>query len=191
MNPSVYTRPAKPLRLVVRDRQDHTGEVPTLAQPLEVHSSTECHVTPPDVASRMVDYLGEPGCVLEPSAGTGNLLRALQEAGYTDLLAIEREYSLMELLKISFEGRFLLNTDFLEYAASAGEKFPRIVMNPPFRGVRHHMKAALSLLAPGGVLVALVPITYTHEDAEQVEILSSDTFSSAKVNTQIVRFYHG
>ena len=189
---SVYQRPNKPKHLAVQRRGRVAERLPApLPEPVIVHSSTECHVTPPEVAESMVYYLGEPGRVLEPSAGTGNLVHALQEAGYTDILAIEREFSLMEVLKMSFEERFLLNTDFLEYAASTGETFPRILMNPPFRGVRHHMKAALSLLAPGGVLVALVPITYTHEDAEQVEVLGPDTFSSAKVNTQIVRFYHG
>ncbi len=64
-------------------------------------------------------------------------------------------------------------------------------MNPPFKQIRQHMKAALSLLGKAGhdkaVLVALVPITYQHEDAETMEELSRDTFSTAQVSTKIIR----
>ncbi len=57
-------------------------------QPVEViavDSATECHVTPMDVAARMVSYLGPVGDypTLEPQAGTGNLIRALYDAGYS------------------------------------------------------------------------------------------------------------
>ena len=36
-------------------------------------------------------------------------------------------------------------------------------------------------------LVALVPITFQHDEAETLENLSNDTFSAAKVNTKIIR----
>ncbi|MBL4656965.1 MAG: hypothetical protein JKX73_03120 [Flavobacteriales bacterium] len=68
-------------------------------------------------------------------------------------------------------------------------------MNPPFKKVRQHIKAALSLLGNGGhdcaVLIALVPITYQHEDMETLEELPRDTFSTAQVSTKIIRFEYG
>ncbi|WP_298966662.1 hypothetical protein [uncultured Roseibium sp.] len=65
-------------------------------------------------------------------------------------------------------------------------------MNPPFSQVRKHIKAALSLLGRNGhdepaVLVALVPITYEHEDAETLETLPEDTFSTCTIRTKIIR----
>lgn len=60
-------------------------------------------------------------------------------------------------------------------------------MNPPFSDVRKHVAAALALLAPGGALVALVPVTFQHDRAETLETLPDDTFSTARVNTKIIR----
>ena len=71
-------------------------------------------------------------------------------------------------------------------------EFPRILMNPPFRDVRKHVAAALTLLGRGGhveaaTLVALVPVTFDHPEAEHLETLPPDTFSTARVHTKIVR----
>ncbi len=53
------------------------------------------------------------------------------------------------------------------------------------------MQAALNLLGSGGhdvaTLVALVPITYQHDEAEELEILDRETFPTAAVNTKIIR----
>ena len=173
-------------------------------QPVEVIAvdrSTECHVTPIDVAARMVSYLGPVGDypTLEPQAGTGNLIRALYDAGYSRhaLTAIERHTSLCAAIRRRFHDEQTIdpmNQCFLEYAedAAGNVEFPRIVMNPPFRKVKSHVAAALSLLGRGGhdvaTLVALVPITFLHDDAEVLEELSTNTFSSAQVSTKIIRF---
>lgn len=65
-------------------------------------------------------------------------------------------------------------------------------MNPPFSGVRKHVAAALSLMGQNGhdspaCLVALVPITFQHESAEELEILPEGTFPTANVRTKIIR----
>ncbi len=199
MDKSLYTRPNKPARLVVTRREriePLTAEA--VPEPIEVDRATECHVTPPSVAARMVRYLNaSPDMLtLEPSAGTGNLVQALFDSGHSsmELVAIERHLG----LGLSWGGRFkdiaLLRLCFLEYAERNKGKveFPRIIMNPPFRKAEQHVKAALSLLHPGGhndaVLVALVPVTFEHPDAETLETLPPDTFAAAKVYTKIVRF---
>lgn len=196
MKPSVYSRPAKPLFMPVTRRRDF-DPLPK-AEPVEivaVDRFTECHVTPPDVAARMVDYLGPVGdyLTLEPSAGTGNLSRALIESGHSpnELVQVERHIKLAGSL---YKFGTVINRCFLEYAEEVAGKveFPRIIMNPPFREVRKHIAAALSLMGRHGhdcspCLVALVPITFEHEWADLVEILPNDTFSTAKVNTKIIR----
>lgn len=198
MKPSVYSRPGKPLVIPVKRRRDF--EPLAKVEPAEivaVDKFTECHVTPPDVAARMVGYLGSVGdyLTLEPSAGTGNLSRALRASGHSryEICQVERHNSLAARLHSIGP---VINRCFLEYAEEARGKveFPRVIMNPPFSDVRKHVAAALSLTGTGGhghafrpTLVALVPITFRHDDAEELEILPDDTFSTAKVRTKIIR----
>lgn len=191
MKPSVYKRPAKPLYMPVTRRRDFEAlRKPEAVEILTVDRATECHVTPPEVAARMVDYLSGDGSTLEPSAGTGNISRALLAGGQdpSDLVQVERHIKLAGTL-----GGFgsVINRCFLEYAAEArGQvEFARVIMNPPFSDVRKHVAAALSLLVPGGCLVALVPVTFRHDDAEELEMLPSDTFPTAKVYTKIIRIF--
>jgi hypothetical protein len=196
MKPSVYTRPGKPMFTPVKRRRDFAPLAK--AEPVEVvavDKFTECHVTPPDVAARMVEYLGPVGdfLTLEPSAGTGNLSRALLASGHSrfELVQVERHIRLSGGLH-SFGT--VINRCFLEYAAEVRGRveFPRVIMNPPFRDVRKHVAAAISLMGRGGhgepaTLVALVPITFDRPDCETLETLPPDTFATAKVYTKIIR----
>jgi len=178
--------------------------LPELPEIITVDKCTECHVTPLEVARRMVSYLGGTGdyLTLEPSAGTGNLLQALYDSGHSscELVAIERHINLCEQIRKRFKDKQYIDPlceCFLEYAKRARGKieYPRIIMNPPFKLVKQHMKAAINLLGAGGhdsaVLVALVPITYNHDDGETMEELPRDTFSAAKVSTKIIRIEQG
>ena len=205
MDKRVYTRPNKPVAMTVTPRRAATppqagGEAINTAM-VEVDRDTECHVTPMAVAHRMVDYLGGVGdyLTLEPSAGTGNLLGTLLEQGQSpyELVAIERHYGLCKVIRQRFSTTrpmTAINECFLTYAkkAHARIEYPRIIMNPPFKKVRQHMQAALSLLGKAdhseAVLVALVPVTYQHEDMEIMEVLPSNTFASTTLSTHIVRF---
>ncbi len=202
MNPSLYTRPNKPNRMIVT-RRTGAPEMAHLSPPdvVSVDRFTECHVTPLSVGRRMVEYLGPVGdfMTLEPEGGTGNLVQVLFESGHSfnELTVIERHSGLCSAIRDRFKGEQCvspINQCFLEYAAEAKGKieFPRIIMNPPFRHVKKHIAAALGLLGCGGhdvaTLVALVPITFSHCEAEDLEELGSDTFSAAKVSTKIIRF---
>jgi len=194
--PSIYSRPDKPLRIAVRPRSDFEplGTV-EIAEPVIVDKFTECHVTPSDVAARMVEYLGPVGdyLTLEPSAGTGQLSKALLAAGHSrhELTQVERHITLAGGLH---QFGPVINRCFLEWAAEVAGRveYPRVIMNPPFREVRKHIAAALSLLGRGGhaepaILVALVPVTFEHSSAETLETLPVDTFATAKVVTKIIR----
>jgi len=201
MDASVYQRPRKPKQMLVtrRDRIDEQGGSRP-AEPVEVWKGTECHVTPSEVAQRMVGYLeaGQDCLTLEPSAGTGNLMQALLDSGHSalELIAVEQSQELCKTIRARFKGEIdPICRCFLNYAeeANAWGEYPRIIMNPPFRAVKKHMDAALSLLGQGGhdlaVLVALVPITYQHPEAITHEVLPNDTFSTAAVNTKIIGIY--
>lgn len=200
MDSSLFVRPNKPNTIIVRKRA-RAPIVAFLDTPplLTVDKSTECHVTPSEVADRMVDYLELTGneIVAEPQAGTGNIIQSLINAGhdYKKLIAIERNYSLCSYIKERFKEDISVNQMcFLEYAANNKCKIflPRIIMNPPFKKIKQHIAAALSLLGKGihdrAIIVALVPISYQHEDMETIEVLPIDTFTTVKVRTKIVKF---
>lgn len=196
MDNSVYRRPNKPRRIPVTRRRDEIDLVPAakpLPEPLTVDKATECHVTPPEVAERMAEYLGRPDGprVLEPSVGTGNLVAGLIELGYSaaDVFAVERHIALAQRAYDRFPDMpILAGTDFLDYALCTLDRFHKIIMNPPFSKVKKHMAAAIKLMEPSeATLVALVPTTYQHDEAEELEVLGPDTFSTAKVNTKIIR----
>jgi protein-L-isoaspartate O-methyltransferase len=187
MNKSVYTRPHKPLFNAVPTRTQQLIIAAELPAPVIVDRGTECHVTPPDVAARMAAMLGDlhGKRVLEPSAGTGNLARAVLAAGChrDNLLMIEMHAQLAALLKPLGPTQ---HRDFLDFAKTK-PTFPAIIMNPPFSRVRAHIAAALGILAPRGILVALVPVTFDASDYETLETLPETTFAAAKVRTKIIR----
>ena len=198
MKLAVYQRPTKPLRMTVNRREDFPAPSSTAEiEIVTVDKATECHVTPPDVAARMVEYLGQRGdyLTLEPSAGTGNIVRALLEIGHSryELCQVERHIRLASQLH---KYGPVINRCFLEWAGEVRGKveFPRIIMNPPFSQVRKHIAAAKSLMGRHGhscppCLVALVPVTFHDEAAETLEALGADTFSTAKVHTKIIRIF--
>lgn len=199
MDASVYKRPEKPRQIYVTPIAERRPQVTDftlvkIAKPLVVDGSTECHVTPADVAARMVEYIGLSNCssLLEPQGGTGNLVHAALEGGWSDITVIERHYTLVDFMRSRFEsGKLhLMHSCFLEYSASGERKFAAILTNPPFKKVYAHIRASISLLKRNGVLVALVPQSFEMDGFIEMESLPSDTFENAKVLTKIVRYVH-
>lgn len=116
--------------------------------------------TPEEVAQRMFELADvEAGmCVLEPSGGTGALIKPVVDNVDTEILTYEYNSSLCDILRRSFPDYRVCvkNEDFLEVTDHQG-CYPRIIMNPPFdMGADiKHIKHAMTLLKPGGKLVAL------------------------------------
>lgn len=198
MKKSVYSRPNKPFFVSVRHRASR--DIPKALdhkKPLVIDKASECHVTPCSVAHRMVEYLGPPGdfCTLEPSAGNGALVSTLLANGYPSekICAIERHHKLAAHLETL--GVPVIQTCFLTYAeeVKGRAEYQRIVMNPPFSKVLRHIEAAMSLLGQNcnnvpATLVALVPVTFEHDEAETLETLPEDTFLTCRVRTKVIRF---
>lgn len=110
--------------------------------------------TPPELARRVVNLAGirTGDRVLEPSAGTGNLLRAI--ATPCTVWAVEINGELVEVLAKNWPTTC---ADFLACDPQILGMFDRVVMNPPFtRGSDvKHIRHALKFVAPGGRLVSL------------------------------------
>ncbi|AHJ02770.1 SAM-dependent methyltransferase [Vibrio parahaemolyticus] len=195
MDASVYRRPEKPLRSSLSITTKHVvlEDVAEIAKPLMIHASTECHVTPEKegdiMASYLIDMVGTDGLFLEPQCGTGNLIGALLRQGVQagNVEAVERHYDLQKMTRDTY-GIPVHHTCFLEFAETCQTKFNGIISNPPFKKVRKHILASEKLLAPDGILVALVPITFNREGYRDLEELPPDLFPTAKVNTKLVVF---
>jgi protein-L-isoaspartate O-methyltransferase len=148
MDMSTYTPP---------ERTEFDDMKDTLRDGVKVVSAPQLFPTPPDLAEKIVDMAGiEPHHrVLEPNAGTGNIIKAIGDG--PDKVAVEINYDLVtSLMRCGVSGLRIEHDDFLECNGDLGE-FDRIVMNPPFKNGEDikHIKHALSFLKPGGRLVAI------------------------------------
>src|SRR5262245_35197714 len=92
--------------------------------------------------------------VLEPSAGTGALLYALDT--HEGVTAVEINHHLAEALRARYPRCDVRCADFLALGEELGQ-FDRIVMNPPFAcgADIDHIRHAYRMLKPGGRLVAI------------------------------------
>jgi phospholipid N-methyltransferase len=169
-----------------------------LRQGVRAVSAPQLFPTPSRVAEEMVRRADlEPGHkVLEPSAGTGPLLRAIAAAGVdpADVTAVEINRRLAEALPATLAGRVFAE-DFL--TVDLGGPFDRIVMNPPFERAAdiQHVRRAFEQLAPGGRLVAIVadgPRQREHlrpwviEQGGAWEEQAPDTFAEQGTNVRVV-----
>lgn len=122
--------------------------------------------TPDELAQQMVAWADiQPGdeC-LEPSAGTGAIARLLPRERTTCVEVAALHKAVIETL-----GYHCYQADFMEW--EPGRSFDRIVMNPPYSKGRWkaHTLRARGMLAPGGRLVALLPVS-ARNDAEVAAI---------------------
>ena len=163
---------AKP---VASDAQNHTPEQQakqaeadqiaamrqTLKAGVQVVTAPQLFPTPAPVAAEIVEMAEiEAGMtVLEPSAGTGNLLQAIREAtaGEAIRTAVEINGKLCEQLKGQESGADIHQADFLTLNPDTFGRFDRVVMNPPFANAEDikHIEHALKFLKQGGRLVAI------------------------------------
>lgn len=145
--------------------------------------------------------------VLEPSAGRGALLKALDltvdEAISYSFVAVELDPKNIEALRTEFDissGHRIVEGDFTQFAKSTELRFDRVLMNPPFRNQQDalHIRAAFGLLKPGGRLVAIASAAvkfreteayrWVRENAVSVTDNAADAFkeSGTSVKTVIV-----
>ncbi|MDR2115734.1 MAG: DUF4942 domain-containing protein [Planctomycetaceae bacterium] len=126
----------------------------------------EFYPTPKDLAHRMAAMVNRDGrdtTVLEPSAGKGDLIKALYNYKSLDIDAIEIDSDLRGILKA--DKIRVVHDDFLTF--NTLKRYNYILMNPPFSCGDKHLTKALSLLVPGGKCICLLNVatldnTYSH-----------------------------
>jgi hypothetical protein len=128
---------------------------------VQIVSAPQLFPTPPPLAARMAVLAGieYKDRVLEPSAGTGNLLRAIVDAEPTARIhAVEVNRALCDALPSGLmEDGEALCQDFLTCTTAQLGRFRKILMNSPFHNGADvaHVKHALRFLERDGVLVAI------------------------------------
>lgn len=119
--------------------------------------NSDFYPTPPEVAAEMLDPLDLRGrVVLEPSAGSGNLVRECLARGAAEVLWCEKEPQLQDILT-SIRGASPAHryADFLQVHPADVSHIDLIVMNPPFSADEAHILHAWEIAPPGCEIVAL------------------------------------
>lgn len=177
---------------MMREKLDRTAPV------IEVPAHSQLFVTPDHQCARLVGLAGisDDDLILEPSAGTGAILRAIRaRAPNAECEAVELNAGLCQSLRTEFENITVICGDFLQYLTSASEKrYSRIIMNPPFRhgaDIKHILHAC-ALLKPRGVLTAVCLNGPRQNDvlkplSDHWELLPRGTFAYTDVSTVILR----
>ena len=119
------------------------------------------YATPPAVVHSMLQdvWVKPESRVLEPSAGTGAIARELLAKG-ARVDAIEVDFERCAALRAIAHPRLSVTcANFLRQRPRP--EYTHVVMNPPFYGTHwmEHVTHAFEFLAPGGVLVAVLPVT--------------------------------
>jgi len=114
--------------------------------------------TPETLADEIIQYaidiLGEmPSEALEPSAGDGALIKALQRKGFTGVVDVYESWGLNINKLQQISNTNIVGKDFL----TCSKKYDLIVANPPFSNKQDvlHITKMISCLNVGGVLVSI------------------------------------
>lgn len=134
----------------------------------------EFYPTPKEVIDRMMMGTNVTGkVVLEPSAGTGNIVDWLKEAGAREVLACEINHDLQKVVSRKCN---LICDDFLKLDSESISHIDMIVMNPPFSRAAQHILHAYEIAPAGCEIIAIcnrntISNTYSTERKRLMEII--------------------
>lgn len=120
--------------------------------------ATQFYPTPPEIAELMTKQLHMQRFdhILEPSAGTGGLLKFIP-LGTGRTLVEPCEVNAMKLMENNYDVRFCTIEKYLADPTNWGT-YNKVIMNPPFSGQRDalHTMLVYRHMAPGGILAGIV-----------------------------------
>jgi hypothetical protein len=126
--------------------------------------SHQFYPTPSNIAEAVLEEaeITSSMRVLEPSAGTGGLIREIPASCPTDAIEVSA-LNCRALESLKRPGLSVTCADFMEWP---GGEYERVLMNPPYSEGRAeaHLEKALTHLAPGGRLVAVLPSTFKRRE---------------------------
>ena len=126
---------------------------------LEPKVKTGYFPTPPELVTRMIELaeLDRKHIMLEPSAGQGHIAEEMIKITENVFVCeiLEENCKILHSKQIAVSGEFFR---FAEDSIRCNRSIDRILMNPPFEKQADidHVTTAFSLLADGGILVAIM-----------------------------------
>ena len=163
--------------------------------------------TPEAVIQQMMigtDIAGKT--VLEPSAGTGNIVDWLKANGAREVIACENDPHIRKLLNGKCD---IIAEDFLTVTSDMVSHIDCIVMNPPFSSGAKHILHAWQIAPPGCSIVALCNSSnlesYNRRDYQELqetielygnsewlgEVFKDDAERRTRVSVSLVKLYKG
>lgn len=129
----------------------------------------EFYPTPESVIQYMVGNIDLSGKrVLEPSAGTGNIVDYCKNLG-AEVFTCEKHPQLAQI--VASKSRFIKN-DFLQVTADEVSHIHYIFMNPPFSCADQHISHAINIAPDGCEIIALMnQNTYNNDFSRSRQIL--------------------
>lgn len=111
--------------------------------------------TPREIVEKMLADFDVAGkIVLEPSAGTGNIVDVLLEKGAAEVLVCEINPKWRAILEAK-EGVRIIGEDFLQVTPEDVASADLCVMNPPFSSQEKHILHAMDILPAGAGMASL------------------------------------
>lgn len=108
--------------------------------------------TPPEVIEMMIGgYNLQDAKILEPSAGAGHIVEALQNAG-AQVIACENHEKLKAIVQTKCK---VIADDFLSVTPEMISHIEYIIMNPPFNADEKHILHAYEIAPPNCQIIAL------------------------------------
>lgn len=115
--------------------------------------SPDFYPTPEAVIQQMIEGVPLEGkVILEPHVGTGNLVRAIQQAGAREVIGCEND---PQLKKIAATYCHLIAEDFLTVTSEQVSHVDFIIMNPPFSRAAEHILHAYNIAPSGCQIITL------------------------------------
>ena len=114
--------------------------------------SIEFYPTPPEVIAQMCEGLNLEGrTILEPSAGSGNIVEYCQKRG-ASVIACEKDKDLQKIIAAKC---LLIGEDFLSLTSDKVSHIDYVIMNPPFSNAARHILHAFEIAPAGCRVIAL------------------------------------
>jgi len=138
--------------------------------------------TPEDVIDRMMasSYITDK-VILEPSAGSGNIVSWLTKNGAAEVIACEIDDDLRAILANKCH---IVENDFFQLKAEQISHIDFIIMNPPFFTAERHIMHAWDIAPDGAEIIALcnsnsLSRTYTKITEQFKELVKDYGFSES------------
>lgn len=182
--------------LFPEDAGDRVAEAIMIGEVTDLKQLYQFFATPPALAARMVEMsdIRDGMSVLEPSAGDGAIVDAIIRHFPSDMIDV-CELNPQHHKALRLRGAERCCDDFM--TMPRGEKYDRIIMNPPFskgQDITHVMKA-YSVLKKGGRIVAITSPAWQYRTGKweefrlwiaevnaEVEDLAPGTFAVSGTN---------